>query len=47
LGKRTFDNDVIDLPVIVVALSLGVEISVGTFGNCKDSAVGGEGFDLL
>jgi hypothetical protein len=47
LGNRTFDSDVIDLPVIVVVLSLGVKIGVGTSGDCKDCAVGGEGVRLL
>jgi hypothetical protein len=47
LGNRTFNNDVIDLPVIIVALSLGVKISVGTFDNCEDCAMGGEIVSLL
>jgi hypothetical protein len=29
LSNRTFDSDVIDLPVIIVALSLGVKINIG------------------
>jgi hypothetical protein len=47
LGDGTFDNNMIDLPVIVVALSLDVEIGVGISGNCEDCAMGGEGIGLL
>jgi hypothetical protein len=37
----------INLPIIVYVLSLGVKIGVGTFGDCKDCAMGGEGVRLL
>jgi hypothetical protein len=37
----------IDLLIVVSALSHGVEIGVGTSGDCKDCAVGGEGVGLL
>jgi hypothetical protein len=37
----------INLPIIVYVLSLGVKIGVGTFGDCKDCAMGGEGVGLL
>jgi hypothetical protein len=47
LGDRTFDDDVIDLPVVITALSLGIEVGIGTFGNCEDCAVGGESVGLL
>jgi hypothetical protein len=47
LGNRTFDNIVIDLPIIVTALSHGVKIGVGTSSNCEDCAMGGEGVGLL
>jgi hypothetical protein len=47
LSKGTFNNDVIDLPVIVVALSLGVKVSVGTSDNCEDCVVGRKGVSLL
>jgi hypothetical protein len=43
----TIDSDVIDLLVIVMAMSLGVEVSVGTSGNCEDCAMGREGVSLL
>jgi hypothetical protein len=46
LGNVAFDSYMIDLPVIVYALSLGIKISVGTPGNCEDCAVGGEGVRL-
>jgi hypothetical protein len=35
LCNGTFNNDVIDLAVIITTLSLGVEIGIGTFGNCE------------
>jgi hypothetical protein len=47
LGNGTFDSDMIDLSVIVMVLSLGVEIGVGTSSNCKDCTVVGESFRLL
>jgi hypothetical protein len=47
LSNRTFDSDVIDLPVIIVALSLGVKINIGASGNCEDCAMGGEDVSLL
>jgi hypothetical protein len=47
LGNKTFDNDVIDLPIIIVVLSLNVKIGVGTSGNCEDCAMGGEIVNLL
>jgi hypothetical protein len=47
LGNETFDNDMIDLPVVVLALSLGIEISIRTSGDCEDCVMGGEGVDLL
>jgi hypothetical protein len=47
LSKGTFNNDVIDLPVIVVALSLGVKVSVRISDNCEDCAVGRKGVGLL
>jgi hypothetical protein len=34
LGNRAFYSYMIDLPVIVFVLSLGIEISVGNPGNC-------------
>jgi hypothetical protein len=47
LGDRAFDNYMIDMPIIVSMLSLGVEIGVGTSGDYKDCVVGGEGVRLL
>jgi hypothetical protein len=47
LGTRTFDSNTIDLPVVVSALSLGIKISLGTFGNCEDCVMGGQGISLL
>jgi hypothetical protein len=47
LGNRTFAIDVIDLPVIIVVLSLGAEVGVGTSDNCEDCAMGEESVGLL
>jgi hypothetical protein len=43
----TFHGDVINLPIIIMMLSLGVEISIVTISNCKDCAVCGESIRLL
>jgi hypothetical protein len=40
-GYGAFDNDMIDLSVIVSMLSLGFKIGVGASGGCEDCAVGG------
>jgi hypothetical protein len=45
LGNGAFDSYMVDLPIIVSMLSLGIEISVGIFDNCEDCVVGGEGID--
>jgi hypothetical protein len=37
----------INLPVIITTLSLGVEIGIGTSVNCKDCAMCGESVSLL
>jgi hypothetical protein len=47
LSNGTFNSDVIDLPVKITMLSLGVEVGVGTSGNCDDCAMGREGAGLL
>jgi hypothetical protein len=47
LGYGTFDNDVIELPIIVLTLSLGIKIAIGTSDDCQDCGVGGEGVGLL
>jgi hypothetical protein len=46
-GDRTFDDDMIDLLVVITMLSLGIEVSIGTFDNCEDCDVGGESVGLL
>jgi hypothetical protein len=47
LGNGAFDNYVIYFSVIVLAMLLGVKVSVGTSGNYKDCAMGWKGFVLL
>jgi hypothetical protein len=47
LGTGTFSSNMINLHVIVMTLSLGVEISVRTSDNCEDCAMGGEGVGVL
>jgi hypothetical protein len=42
LSNGTFDSDVIDLPVIIMMLSLGIKVGIGTSGNCEDCAMGGK-----
>jgi hypothetical protein len=43
----TFDDDVINLPVRITTLSIGVKIGIGTSNNCKDCAVCGQNVGLL
>jgi hypothetical protein len=47
LGDRAFDNDMVNRPVIVSTMSLGIKIYIGASGNCQDCAMGGENVDLL
>jgi hypothetical protein len=47
LHNGTFDKDVINLPVIITTLSLGVEIGIETSVNYKDCAICGESVGLL
>jgi hypothetical protein len=47
LGNGAFDGNVIDLPVIVSLLPLGVKINVGASSDCEDCAMGGKTFGLL
>jgi hypothetical protein len=47
LVNGAFDIYMIDLPVIVSVLSLGIKIDVGTPVNCEDCVVGGESVGLL
>jgi hypothetical protein len=47
LGNGTFDSYVIYFSAIVLALSLGVKVGIGTFSNCKDCAMSWESFILL
>jgi hypothetical protein len=46
LGNGDFDNYMIDLPIVVSVLSLGIKIGVATSCNCEDCVVGGEGIRL-
>jgi hypothetical protein len=47
LDDEVFNDNVIDLPIVVSSLPLGVEISVGDSCDCEDCAVGGKYFGLL
>jgi hypothetical protein len=47
LGEWTFNDDVIDLPVVIMTMSLGIELIIRTSGDCGDCALGGECFILL
>jgi hypothetical protein len=47
LCNGTFDDNVIDLPVIITTLSLSVEIGIATSDNCDDCAMCGEIVGLL
>jgi hypothetical protein len=42
LCDGAFDNNMVDLFVIVSSLPLGVKIGVGSSGDHEDCAVGGE-----
>jgi hypothetical protein len=46
-GDGTFDSNMIDLPIVVSALSLGVKGSVGTFGDFEDCLALGMWFVAL
>jgi hypothetical protein len=47
LGNGVFDSYMIYFSVIVLMLSLGVKVDIGTSGNCKDCAMGWEDFVWL
>jgi hypothetical protein len=47
LGDPTFDSDVIDLPVVITMLSLGIEVSISTSSDCEECVMGRESFILL
>jgi hypothetical protein len=47
MGNGTFNNYVIYFSVIVLVLSLGVKVGIGTFGNYKYCAMGWECFIWL
>jgi hypothetical protein len=47
LGNRTFDDNMVDLAIIVLALSLGIKIGIEALNDCKDCAMSWEGFSLL
>jgi hypothetical protein len=46
LCNGAFDGYMVYLSIIVLALSLGLEIGVGTSSNCKECAMGWECFTL-
>jgi hypothetical protein len=47
LGNGAFDSYVIYFSIIVLTLSLGVKVGIGTFANCTDCVIGWEGFVWL
>jgi hypothetical protein len=47
LCHGTFDGDVINLPIIMMTLSLGVKVGIGTSSNCKDCTICAESINLL
>jgi hypothetical protein len=47
LSDGTFDDYMVYFPIVISALPLGVRISVGTFSDCEDCTVSGEGIILL
>jgi hypothetical protein len=47
LGNRTFDDNVVDLAIIISMMPFGVKICVSASGDCEDCDVGVEGFWLL
>jgi hypothetical protein len=47
LCNGAFDDYVIYFSIIVSTLPLGVEVGIGTSGNCKNCDMSWEGFTLL
>jgi hypothetical protein len=47
LGNGIFDDDMVDLAIIVSALLLCLRIGIRASGDCKDCAMSWEGFSLL
>jgi hypothetical protein len=47
LGDGDFDDNVIDLSIIVSLLPLGVKISVGASSDCDNCDMGGKNLDLV
>jgi hypothetical protein len=47
LSNRAFNNYMIYFSIVIFALSLGIEIGIGTSSNCEDCVMGGEVFGLL
>jgi hypothetical protein len=47
LCNWTFDNYMVNLSIVISALSLGVKIGIGTSCNCENCVMGGEGIELL
>jgi hypothetical protein len=43
----TFDNHNVYFSVVIPTISLAFKVCVGILGNCKDCAMGCEGFALL
>jgi hypothetical protein len=47
LSDGALDGYMVYFSVVISALPLSVKISVGTFGDCEDCAMSGEGVILL
>jgi hypothetical protein len=47
LGNRTFDDNMVDLVIIVSALPLGIKVSITAPSDCKYCAVRWKSFGLL
>jgi hypothetical protein len=43
LGNGTFDGDMVDLAIIVLALSLGFKVGIRASGDCEDHTMSREG----
>jgi hypothetical protein len=47
LGDWAFNDNMIDLHVVIATLSLGTKVCIRTSGDYEDYVVGGESFILL
>jgi hypothetical protein len=47
LSNGAFDSYVVYFSIVISVLLLGVEISIGTSGDCEDCVMGREGIILL